>query len=212
MSPPYIFQIDEIAEHPEAFSDTDGHGNWKPSTDRNSNYTLGGGGVTGKQWFCNTQRIFEIPQRPANAQPYKTFSVYYVGGVGFYVLKGDARSPPDDDVFHKLQFNYYNNHDFSSYLTDAGQYHTLRLQPQDQRWAHMLLPNIYHSDQTAPSQQYGGIIGELPIFLALMAFTTSRNYLPSVLPHTFTGGAWVQSHQWQMQSRFTFFLPYKQCR
>ncbi|CAO2647419.1 Nn.00g083410.m01.CDS01 [Neocucurbitaria sp. VM-36] len=198
MSPPYIFQIDEIGEYPDAIFHTDGHGNWKPSTDRNANYTITKG-VTGRHWFCNSQQINEIQQRPQNAQHYKTFSLYYVGGVGFYVLKGDARNPPDDDVFHKLQFAYHNNQDYSSYLTDAGQHPTLRLQPQDQRWAHLVLPNIYHSHQIAPSQQYGGLVGELPIFLGLMAFTTSRDHLPGVLPHTFTGGSWVISHQWQMQ-------------
>jgi len=157
--------------------------------------------VSGKQWFCNGQQIREITRRPTRAELYKTFSVYYIGGVGFSILKGDARQPPDHDVWHPLQFAFYNDEDYSSFVTNAGQSHTLRLQPQDRRWAHLILPTTNHTHVQASSPDYGGIIGELPIFLALMAFTTSREYLPAVLPHTFINGTWEPTHQWRMESR-----------
>jgi hypothetical protein len=33
-----------------------------------------------------------------------------------------------------------------------------------------------------------------------LAFTTSREYLPNVLPRLFVDGAWVTGHKWQMES------------
>ncbi|KAF1937759.1 hypothetical protein EJ02DRAFT_47627 [Clathrospora elynae] len=198
MLPSFIFQIDEIGENVNALAHHDEYGNWKPSTDAGANQNLYPRvGTSGRHWFCNGQRIREISQRPAGAQLYKSYSAYYVGGVGFWFLQGDARTFQPSNVFHKLQFGYYNNLDFSSYLTNAGQYSTLRCQPHDRRWAHMLLPTIYHSDTPTTNPDYGGVVGELPIFLALMAFSTSREELPSILPHMFTGGSWAPTHQWQ---------------
>jgi hypothetical protein len=197
--PPFFFEIDEITESGLAAPNVDIHGNWMPSTDQNANVTFTAGAtVSGKSWFCDKLRIYETP-RPQAAQLYKTFSVYYSGGVGFWILKGDARQPPDDDGWHGLQFNYYNG-DYSSYLTNAGQYPTLNLQPQDQDWADLLLPNTYHTHRAATSTHYGGLTGELPIFLALMAFSTSRDYLPGVLPFTLNNGVWVSTHNWKFQS------------
>jgi hypothetical protein len=159
-----------------------------------------GVGVSGKQWFCDSERIFEVTSRPHEAQLYKTYSVYYIGGVGFSILSGDARKAPDDDDWHPLQFAYYNEEDYSSYLTNAGQAQTLRLQPQDRNWANLLLPTTNHTHTPSTHVNYGGVVGELPIFLALLAFTTSREYLPNVLPRLFIDGAWVTSHSWQMSS------------
>lgn len=147
-------------------------------------------------------QIREVPQLPRNAQRYKTFSVYYECGAGFWVLEGDARNPPVHDVFHRLQFNYHQHPPESSYLTNAGQYNMLRVQLQNAA-ADLLLPDIYHTNATASHVQYGGVVGELPIFLALMAFTTSREYLPSVLPHMFTAGRWNPWHGYRFTSEFS---------
>jgi hypothetical protein len=199
---PYFFRIDEIAEHPDAYCHADKQGNWKPSVEHgaNVNYTAGVG-VSGKHWFCNGRVIEEIthPVNPS-PQPYKTYSVYYIGGVGFSVLKGDARHPPVDEGWHPLQFAYYNENGCSSYLTNSGQSQTLRLQPQNSGWADMLLPSTNHSHQKAKNMLEGGIIGELPIFLALMAFTTSRENLADVLPRMYANGRWVEGHEWETTS------------
>ncbi|KAL5117458.1 hypothetical protein ACEQ8H_004623 [Pleosporales sp. CAS-2024a] len=145
MTPPFYFQIDEIAESPEAYPFYDCHGNWIPSTAPGANIDYPAPGtVSGKQWLCDGLQIYEVLHRPAAAILYKTFSVYYIsgGGGGFSVLKGDARDPPDDDVWHPLRFAYNTENSYASFLTNAGDQPTLHLQPQDQRWADLVLPRI----------------------------------------------------------------------
>jgi hypothetical protein len=127
--------------------------------------------------------------------------VYYIDGVGFSVLKGDARQMPGDDCWHPLQFAFYDDRTLSSYLTNAGQSKTLYRQPIDRRWADLILPTINHTSKIAESANHGGVIGELPIFLALIAFSTSRNYLPGVLPHLFAQGVWQPTHAWRFGSK-----------
>jgi hypothetical protein len=179
------------------------HGVWKPSTDIGANidYTPGVG-VSGRQWFFDSQQIYEVTQRPTGAQLYKRFSVYYIGGAGFSILRGDARHPPNGETWHPLQFTYNDDGTYSSFLTNVGHEHTLRLQPQDPQWAHLMLPTHNHTHDIAPHRGLGGLIGELPIFLALLAFTTSREYLPSVLPHTMSNGVWAPTHAWQTDRTF----------
>jgi hypothetical protein len=199
--PSYIFQIDEIFEDlggaPALY---DNFGAWQPTSGPHASHNfIPKVGASGRTWLCDGSQIYEVAL-PRNAQLYKTFSVYYASGAGFWVLNGDARNPPDADIFHRLQFNYHTQTPESSFLTNAGQNNILCVQPQDNRAARMLLPDIYHTNATASSPQHGGIVGELPIFLALMAFTTSREYLPSVLPYMFAGGNWITTHTWQFAS------------
>lgn len=188
VQPPFLFRIDEIGEDPNAASHVDRMGNWIPCTDPGTNRRIAGG-VSGRFWFCDTQRIYTVPHLPADATLYKRFSVYFGGGYGFWVLRGDATSPPEGENWHPLRFEH-SDQDYSSFLTNAGDQPILRVQRSDQQWPRMLLPDIYHTPVRTVSQQYGGLTGELPIFLALIAFSTSREWLPNVLPTVFTGGAW----------------------
>jgi hypothetical protein len=56
-------------------------------------------------------------------------------------------------------------------------------------WPNMLLPDIYHGPQT-PYVQYGALKGELAIFLGLLAFSMSKDYVSQYLPSTFTNQQW----------------------
>jgi hypothetical protein len=113
-------------------------------------------------------------------------------------MRGDVAAPPEGETWHPLRFDH-NPHDYSSFLTNAGQQTMLRVQRNDQAWPRLLLPDIYHTPTLTQHRQYGGLTGELPIFLALIAFSTSRDWLPNVLPNVFSGGAWVP-HRYFVQS------------
>ena len=116
----------------------------------------------------------------------------------------DACSPRDGDTWHPLRFDHHAR-TYASFVTNAGQHNTLRIQREDQAWTRMLLPDIYHTPVRTEDTRYGGLIGELPIFLALIAFSTSREYLPSVLPRVFIGGSWiVHPYQQPRKSHYSF--------
>ncbi|KAF2734315.1 hypothetical protein EJ04DRAFT_247237 [Polyplosphaeria fusca] len=188
MSPSFFFRIDEIEEAESAIHHVDNRGNWIPSTDDGANRRIGGG-VSGKYWYCNTLGIREVPQLPSGCFFYKTYSAYYSGGYGFLILRGDATNPPDDENWHPLRFEH-DERDYSSYLTNAGSHSTLRTQRLNQTWPRLLLPDIYHNPEPTPYEGYGGLKGELPIFLSLVAFSTPRNWLENVLPTMWSDGAW----------------------
>jgi hypothetical protein len=126
---------------------------------------------------------------PQGASPFQTFSVFYSDGFGFWVLRGDATSPPAAEAWHPLSFDW-DEHDYSAYLTNAGTEHTLRLQRSDQRWPLMLLPTTNHVQPTVVHQSYGGLKGDLAIFLALVALSIQMPYLERILPEMFVEGTW----------------------
>jgi hypothetical protein len=72
----------------------------------------------------------------------------------------------------------------------------------------MLLPDIYHGPAySAPG--YGGLTGDLPIFLALMAFSMKPDRLPTQLPKLMRNGDWVtheRSHGRTCHTRPNFLL------
>lgn len=190
MPPPFFFRIDEIREDPSVRPYYDNLGNWIPSIEANVNRRVLGG-VSERLWFCNRQQIFEIydPLPPESLQ-FKQFSVYFGGGYGFWVLRGDATNPADDEAWHPLRFDH-SELDYSSFLTNAGQQPQLKIQRPDQIWPKMLLPDIYHAPMQTTSLAHGGLTGELPILLGLLAISMPSNWLPSELPKLFTGGVWT---------------------
>jgi hypothetical protein len=187
--PPFIFKIDEIGEDPNSSCQYDHFGHWIPSTDAGTNRRVGGG-ISDIFWFCNTHQILELPQVPAQALEYRQYSVYFEGGFGFWVLRGDATEPSIGESWQPLRFDH-DDEDYSSFLTNVGTHKQLRTQRSDQLWPRMLLPDIYHAPVQTHTQNYGGLTGELPIFLALLALSMHRDRLYNILPSLFIGGSWA---------------------
>ena len=186
--PPYIFQIDEIREHPNIQPIVDNEGYWIPSIFQGWNYRITEG-ATGSLWYCNGSRIYSIPPEslPPQSTLYSTFSVFFSGGRGFRVLRGDALAPPGGEAWHCLRFIPGPNS--SSFLTNAGTQDTITCQRNDQFWPFMLLPDIYHGPRTT-NMNVGGLIGELPIFLALVALSMPPETVVQDLPRLFQGSQW----------------------
>ncbi|KAH4033774.1 hypothetical protein HBH70_108900 [Parastagonospora nodorum] len=196
--PPYVFKIDEIREHPDIRPSCTTSGHWIPSTSTGYNYRSGGG-ISNTWWYNQTDRIRQVPVQslPQPLNHFKTFSVFYSGGRGFWVLQGDGTTPDPSEAWMPLRFEPVA--DGSSYLTPAGACDTLQCQRPDQLWAHKLLPNIYHGPYTQ-NPNYGGLRGDLPIFLALVALSMDPANLPTWLPWMFQGSQWhphTLDHGWQ---------------
>ncbi|KAF1969984.1 hypothetical protein BU23DRAFT_219151 [Bimuria novae-zelandiae CBS 107.79] len=119
----------------------------------------------------------------------KTYSVFYGHGFGFWVLRGDATNPRQSEAWHPLSFDH-DQWDFSSYVTNAGTMKTLRCQRDDQQWPNMLLPTINQVQSVATSKSYGGLKGDLAIFIALLACSMRREDVVKYIPSLLTDSKW----------------------
>ncbi|KAF2819668.1 hypothetical protein CC86DRAFT_306786, partial [Ophiobolus disseminans] len=191
----FIFKVDEIREHPDIVPMYTPTGMWMPSSNPGYNYRLvEGHGVSDLWWYHdeNTIRQVSFSSPPdLSRSEFKTYSVFYSSGFGFWVLEGDATVPTLGEAWHPLTFDH-DEMDLASYMTSAGSQSTLRVHSADQRWPHMLMPDIYHGP-TALHKGYGGLVGELPIFLALIAFSMVPENLQQWLPLMRRAGSW-QTH------------------
>ena len=213
--PLYYFRIDYIREHPSHKPLVDAVGTWYPPKSRGMNQMIGGG-VSGLYWYCNGHSISQVAYLPDNCPHFKTFSVYHHKGI-FWASRCDAtavqvgdgdhdtayQDPGDvpegeDEGWHLLSFDYEDEENeqqtYSSYITNAGQHNRLRTQRSNQTWPRMLLPNHYHAPEPSRTNdeylQYGGLTGELPLFLALIAFSVDADFVGWALHTCFREQSW----------------------
>jgi hypothetical protein len=198
----FIFRIEEIGEHPNGPVVINNKGFWVPST--SPGHIRVGGGVSGEIWLCDFQGIqpLNLPL-PSGANLYAVTSAYYCAGYGFWALMGDA-TQPDEECWRPLTFDH-DYSDYSSYLSNAGSMQTLRCQRPDQLWPKMLLPGIYQVPPTPTNSAYGGMKGDLALFLALIAFSLSKEHLQQYLISMLIGGKW-QVHGLPHGRKFTVHL------
>jgi hypothetical protein len=191
--PRYLFRIDEIGKTPSASQTYDSSGHHGIPTFEAGAVRSVGGGVSGQWWHCDGNQIYGIPQPSQGARPYSTYSVFYIGGFGFWVLKGDAINSDtyrSSNTWQPLYFEHYTHREYS-YLCNAEQHRTVDTRRSGQNWLRMLLPDIYYESAPVVShQRYGGLKGELGIFLALIAFAIRPQELQAILPQMFTNGTW----------------------
>jgi hypothetical protein len=189
----FIFRIDEFTEHPDAIQQFDKNGKWRPTSVAGYNMRRNGG-VSGQWYYCNSYNVRALPGwKPAEGlSPYKVSSTIYGDGHGFYVLRGDATNPPGTESWHDLWFDW-DETTLSSALTNVGTHRALRVQDPKSRWPRMLLPDIYHGPHYSATG-YGGLTGDLPIFLSLLALSMKPGRLAEELPKLMKDGEWVE-HQ-----------------
>jgi hypothetical protein len=153
------------------------------------------GGVSGQWFHCNGERIRHLSDwKPAEGEAaYKIFSTIYSDGHGLHVLRGDATNPPQSETWHDLSFDW-DETTLSSAVTNAGGSRSLRVHNPNSRWPPMLLPDIYHGPEYAGTH-YGGLTGDLPIFLALVALSMRPERLSTQLPKMMVEGEWVEHNR-----------------
>jgi hypothetical protein len=206
-SPKYIFRIDEIEPHKDHISDPNRAPVVLPEA-----YVKSSTGASGRYWYCNGDAISQLPNEHSmsGVEPYRTFSTIYIGGRGFWFLEGDATDPSKDGAWRGLQFSH-DGRTNSSAVTNDGKWKTLQKHSQKARWPRMLLPDIYHNPEDVDSDTenkyssgdryvqresnsegtFGGLTGDLPIFLALIAFSMGPEMLATELPTLMHDGQWL---------------------
>lgn len=165
----------------------DNRASWVPSLEREDITVI----ASRTFWFCDGDRLYESGEShpPKDSVFYSTWSMFFVGGYGFWVMRGDAKNPSPGETWQPLTFDYDINDNYSSILTNVGQHGTLCCRPERRGWPDMLLPDIYHGARTA-DERYGGLKGELGIFLGLIAFSIKRVDLTRMLPLMFRHSRW----------------------
>ncbi|KAI7467044.1 hypothetical protein KC357_g7214 [Hortaea werneckii] len=78
---------------------------------------------------------------------------------------------------------------YTSYAGQRQQQQRLHCRRRDQLWATQLFTDIYTAQQETQNPQYGGLNGELPLLIALLALTMPPGYLPTHLPQCI-GNTW----------------------
>lgn len=102
--------MDEIEEHPDAAEHLDNRGHWNPSTDENSHkYYQSPGLVSGSLWYCNGQQIrnLGVSPLPATSKHYKTMTMYYCAGLGFWILDTGTHGLPNHDLMDDSEYVFF---------------------------------------------------------------------------------------------------------
>lgn len=86
--------------------------------------------------------------------------------------------------------------DYSSCVTFGAdiERERLRCHRADQHWMYELLPDRYHSQQLIQQANYGGMMGDLPILIALIAFSVPPRQVAAALGQCLRG-------QWQQHGQ-----------
>lgn len=212
MAPPFFFRTIEIQPHSASQPQLGRNCLWLPPKIRGASVVAPGSRV--QDFFFDGQRAQPVPDFPVGVQHYKTASVYYHES-NFWVVPYDVLNTQvadgregassdseqedydddedendDDDPFHwdwgPLFFNA--GHSQASYVTYFGSYQRLIMQREDQHWVQHLFPDMFHSEHTLPTG--GGLIGDLPLIIALIAFTVRPSEIQAALAQCMKGDSW----------------------
>ena len=89
-------------------------------------------------------------------------------------------SQEDEDDWVSMSFNHLTNS--VSYAGRRLQKWRLCVERDDQDWARQILPDVYMAQAQPDNPQHGGLIGDLPLLLGLIAFAVRDTEATTVLP------------------------------
>ncbi|KAK5112306.1 hypothetical protein LTR85_011578 [Meristemomyces frigidus] len=95
----------------------------------------------------------------------------------------------DNPDWTTLTFRYSNN--YVSYAGQRLEQQRLCLKNQSQDWATQLLPDTYRAVSQTSNTRYGGLNGELPLLLALVALSIPARSVAQYLP-------WCIANPWRV--------------
>ena len=176
------------------------------------------------RFYHDSQTTAVVDSIPATALPDKTFSIYYERAVIWNVdydatsqkvhdgretsaaegaaAEGELDVEVSDDEelrddWAPITFSHLQ--DYISYIGRRLDQLRLCIQRPNQIWAQHILPDPYTAQEVR--QSYGGLIGELPLLIGLMALAIPEEHVQGHIPRA-TGNPWqvpnfARSAGWQ---------------
>lgn len=157
---------------------------------------------TGPTYWYDGWRIARYTM-PVETDSHRTFTIYLDESHSFWIVPFDAtRHSVVANQYDWRELSFCHNDSYtpnSTYACYGGEYPQLCSQRRSQLWPPVLFPLRYHVpyEQIKPDDelQYGGLIGELPILLALIAFSVPSTEVNDILPQC------IGQVPWQVHSR-----------
>lgn len=206
----YYFAVQNMGHRPDATERVTRRGFWFPS--RRLGYNIS----TFTRFFHHTPNSTEcVTGVPQGSVPWKSFSLYHLRGKLVHVNlnatrqkigtgRDDNRSPTpksgssdedDDDViryydWEELSFDTVPESPrchLASYAGHRREHPRLRVRRPAQEWVQHFLPDRYHPEQVLQADQGGGMIGELPLLIAIAAMSQPPAQWETLLPETVAG-------------------------
>lgn len=154
----------------------------------------------------NANYTITLPCLPPNAKVHKTYSIYWeraiIWTVDYDATLEQLEPPPrvmnmsgfqiqsaassdvgesDEDYEYRddwapLKFDH-REHDLLSYAGRRQPHSRLRVRRSNQDWPQKLLPDTCSAQETSDDLSHGGLIGELPLLIGLMALAIPKGQL-----------------------------------
>lgn len=86
----------------------------------------------------------------------------------------------NDDDWVSMSFNHGANH--VSYAGRRKQHWRLCIKRTDQEWARLILPDPYMAQKETANPRYGGLVGDLPLLIGLVALAVADDRVSTALP------------------------------
>ncbi|KAF2096092.1 hypothetical protein NA57DRAFT_59151 [Rhizodiscina lignyota] len=206
----FFFMLDRMIPSGDVMPRYTSHGIWMPPV------VMGGnrkepGDTTGVLFYFDGNTVHRWQQSIEDLQltPYRVMSFYYDQG-RFWCVPFDATTQTiggneDDDEddgndnhapdawgLVGFQHEWDPSQTYTSYIMRNGSQPRLICQRPSQRWPRTLLPPNFHSQDFTSDDyaQYGGMIGELNVIIALMAFSVKSHRVEQTLPQCMRQDRW----------------------
>lgn len=106
------------------------------------------------------------------------------GGDQPSVLAGLAESdvhddPEDEDDWVSMSFSHLEN--YMSYVGRRREHWRLCADRSDQQWSKLMLPDAYMAQTEAENANHGGLIGDLPLLIGLLALSVPEEEVEAML-------------------------------
>lgn len=183
----FYFRITNIAPRPGSRPRGMPRGVWLPPEGGNSIAT------SSQLFYFDGRTVYDVTYSvnpPAGSQEFGVCSMYHDFST-FWAVDYDATqhlvNQADNRDWTAVGFDH--STPTINWVGIGGGQRRLGVQ-RNQSWVHALFPENHQPRRYSTDERYGGLCGELPVIIALIAFSMDPEYLAHVLTHCMREGTW----------------------